>query len=87
MSFVKVLLLFLLDAYIWIVIIRVLLSWVEAPINPILIKWLNKLTDPFLLPLRKIIPMVRIQGMLLDISPLILIIIIELIKYMLISRI
>lgn len=64
----------LLQAYIWVVIIRALISWVNPdPWNPI-VQMLNRLTDPLLEPIRrKMFRMMGYGGMGLDLSPLILI--------------
>src|SRR3989338_2691045 len=64
----------LLQAYIWVVIIRSLISWVNPdPWNPI-VQMLNRLTDPLLEPIRrKMFRMMGYGGMGLDLSPLILI--------------
>ena len=64
----------LLQAYIWVVIIRALISWVNPdPWNPI-VQMLNRLTDPLLEPIRrKMFGMMGAGGMGLDLSPLILI--------------
>lgn len=64
----------LLQAYIWVVIIRSLISWVNPdPWNPI-VQMLNRLTDPLLEPIRrKMFGMMGSGGMGLDLSPLILI--------------
>jgi YggT family protein len=63
----------LLWAYMWIVIIRALLSWVRPdPYNPI-VRFINNLVDPVSYRISRIIP-TRV-GMM-DLSPLILIVII-----------
>ena len=64
----------LLQAYIWVVIIRALISWVNPdPWNPI-VQTLNRLTDPLLEPIRrKLFRMMGYGGLGIDISPLILI--------------
>ena len=64
----------LLQAYIWVVIIRSLISWVNPdPWNPI-VRMLARLTDPLLEPIRrKMFRMMGYGGMGLDLSPLILI--------------
>ena len=64
----------LLQAYIWVVIIRALISWVNPdPWNPI-VQMLTRLTDPLLEPIRrKMFRMMGYGGMGLDLSPLILI--------------
>ena len=64
----------LLQAYIWVVIIRALISWVNPdPWNPI-VQTLNRLTDPLLEPIRrKLFRMMGYGGIGIDVSPLILI--------------
>ena len=62
-----------LQAYIWIIIIRALLSWVNPdPYNPI-VRFLYRVTEPVLRPIRYRLPTWQIG---LDLSPLILILII-----------
>jgi YggT family protein len=69
----------LLDIYSWVVIIRALISWVSPdPYNPI-VQILAKLTEPVLRPLRKLVPPEKMGG--LDLTPLILILLIQLVKY------
>ena len=68
---------FLLNLYVWIVIIRAVLSWVRPdPYNPI-VRFISNLVDPVTYHISKIIP-TRV-GMV-DLSPLILIVIIQLIQ-------
>jgi YggT family protein len=64
----------LLQTYIWVVIIRVALSWVNAdPWNPI-VQTLTRLTDPLLEPIRRKMSRMMGQGGIgIDISPIILI--------------
>jgi len=58
-----------LSAYIWIVIGRAVISWVNAdPYNPI-VRFLVQVTDPLLLRIRRYVP--PMGGM--DLSPMILI--------------
>lgn len=58
-----------LTIYLWVIIIRSLLSWVNPdPYNPI-VKFLYNVTEPVLHPIRKRVP--YIGG--LDLAPLILI--------------
>jgi YggT family protein len=67
----------LLGMYIWVIIIRAVLSWVRPdPYNPI-IRFICNLVDPVTYRLSRIIP-TRV-GMV-DLSPLILIVIIQLIQ-------
>ena len=68
----------LLDIYSWVVIIRSLLSWVNPdPYNPI-VQVLGKLTEPLLRPLRQLVPPYKLG---LDLSPLLLLLLIQLVKY------
>ena len=67
----------LLGIYIWVVIIRAVLSWVRPdPYNPV-VRFICNLVDPVTYRLSRIIP-TRV-GMV-DLSPLILIVIIQLIQ-------
>ena len=62
-----------LNIYMWVVIIRALLSWVNPdPYNPI-VQFLTRITEPVLRPLRKLVPAYRLG---IDLSPLIVILII-----------
>ncbi len=63
----------LLSAYIWIIIIRALLSWVNPdPYNPIVI-FLYRATEPVMRPVRRWLPFRNIG---LDLSPIVVIAII-----------
>lgn len=71
-----------LDIYMWAVIIRALLSWVNPdPYNPI-VRLLQKLTEPVLGPLRRIIPLGSVG---LDLSPMLVILAIIFVKQFLIT--
>jgi len=60
---------FVLSAYIWIVIGRAVISWVNAdPYNPI-VRFLVQATEPLLARIRRVLPIMG--GM--DLSPMILI--------------
>ena len=62
-----------LNGYIWIVIGRALISWVNPdPYNPI-VTFLFRATEPVLAPIRRLIP---IRGLGIDISPIVVIMII-----------
>lgn len=62
----------LLTIYMWVIIIRALISWVNPdPFNPI-VQFLYRVTEPALAPIRHRIP--NIGG--IDISPLVAILII-----------
>jgi YggT family protein len=64
----------------WIVIASAILSFFLPPYHPVR-EALNRIVDPFLNPIRNVVPM---AGMM-DFSPLILIIAVELISRVLIS--
>lgn len=60
---------FVLNAYIWIVIARAVISWVNAdPYNPI-VRFLVQVTEPLLYRIRRFLP---VMGGL-DLSPMVLI--------------
>ena len=64
---VAVLLSYVLTIYIWLIIIRALISWVNPdPFNPI-VQILHRLTDPVLDPVRRRLP--DFGG--LDVSPIV----------------
>ena len=72
---------FLLDIYFWVIIIASLLSWVNPdPYNPI-VRFLYRVTEPALRPIRRLIGN-RLGP--IDISPLIVILIITFIQRFLI---
>jgi YggT family protein len=71
-----------LTIYMWVIVIRALISWVNPdPYNPI-VQILQKMTEPVLRPLRKLVPAYRIG---VDLSPLIAILIIIFLKAALIK--
>ncbi len=66
----------LLDIYVWIIIARAIISWVNpSPFHPV-VRFLYRVTEPVLAPIRRIIP--PIYG--IDISPVIVIFIIFVIQ-------
>lgn len=60
--------------YVWIVIVRAILSWVNVPSLYQLQVILTYLTEPVLRPFRRIIPPYRLGG--IDISPIVVILVI-----------
>jgi YggT family protein len=69
----------LLTVYWFILIARILASWIRPPMSgPWRTIWkiLYDLTDPVLRPLRNLIPPIRMGGMALDLSPIVVFIII-----------
>ncbi len=70
---------YLLWLYLWIVIIRALISWVNPdPWNPI-VRVLHQLTEPVLRPIRRQLPMTGI-----DFSPLVVIVAIYFLQWFLV---
>lgn len=73
----------LIKLYTWIVIARVILSWVSAsPYNPI-VRTVYILTEPPLRALRRFIPFIPIGPSFLDLSPLLLILLLQFLEYFL----
>jgi len=71
-----------LDVYMWVIIIRALISWVNPdPFNPI-VRLLTRLTDPVLRPIRRLIPL---NSMGLDISPMLAILAIFFVRNFLVA--
>ena len=70
---------YLLWAYLWIIIIRALLSWVNPdPWNPI-VRFLYQVTEPVLRPIRQRLPMTGI-----DLSPMVVILAIYFLQWFLV---
>ena len=64
---------YLLNIYMWLIIIRALLSWVNPdPYNPI-VSFLYQVTEPVLYRIRRFLP---IRGLGIDLSPIIVFVII-----------
>jgi len=73
---------FLLTAYMWIIIGRAVISWVNAdPYNPI-VRFLYQATEPLLCRIRKMLPM-SMGG--IDFSPMILILVIMFLQNFLVT--
>jgi YggT family protein len=63
----------LFNIYIWVLIARAIISWVNPdPFNPI-VRFLYRVTEPVLRPVRNLLPL---QGLGLDLSPMIVLLII-----------
>ena len=72
-----------LEFYMWVIIIRALISWVNPdPYNPI-VQFLQKATDPVLRPLRKLVPPWKLG---LDLSPFIAVLIVIFLRYALVQN-
>ncbi len=62
---------FVLGAYMWVIVGRAIISWVNPdPSNPI-VRFLHEVTDPLLYRIRRLIPFSAAGG--IDFSPMILI--------------
>ena len=73
-----------LTIYMWIIIFRALISWVNPdPYNQIVI-FLYRFTEPVLRPIRRILPMRNIG---IDFSPVIVILVIIFLQYFLVETI
>jgi YggT family protein len=58
-----------LTIYMWIIVIRAVLSWINPdPYNPI-IRFIHQVTEPVMAPVRRLIPL---RGMGIDFSPIII---------------
>lgn len=78
------------DILLILIIIRIILSW--FPINPYgnptlmnVIQFLKNLPEPFLAPFRSIIPPLRMGAGYLDLSPIIAIFVLRIIRNLLLS--
>jgi YggT family protein len=74
MNVLRYLLCVLLQIYYLILIIRIVLSWVPSvpePVRP-LARGVRAVTDPLLIPLRGLIPSIRMGAMAIDVSPILL---------------
>jgi len=59
----------ILTVYLWVIILRAVLSWVYVPSLHQAARVLYRLTEPVLRPLRRLVPPSRLGG--LDVSPII----------------
>ena len=70
-----------LEAYFWIIIAGAVLSWVSPdPSNP-LVRFLRRVTEPVLRPIRRRLP----TGMGLDFSPMVVLLAIYFLKWLLVG--
>jgi YggT family protein len=71
-----------LQAYMFIIIARALISWVSPdPFNPI-VRFLYRVTEPVLRPIRRRMPMMQIG---LDLSPMIVLLVIYFLRIFLVE--
>jgi len=71
----------LISIYIWMIIIRAVISWIGPYSRIPGAIYLIRLTDPFVSRIRRILPLPR---MAVDISPIIAILILELLRYIIV---
>lgn len=63
----------------WLIIARILVSWVPIdPRHPV-IRFIESVTEPLLAPLRRLIPPIGGPGMRLDVSPLVAVLLLQLV--------
>lgn len=67
-SALAVILAYLVNILTWLIIIRTLVSWVNPDPYNMIVQILYKITEPMLMPFRKIIPLYNVG---IDISPVI----------------
>ncbi|MEK7701893.1 MAG: YggT family protein [candidate division NC10 bacterium] len=71
-----------LEAYFWVIIARALLSWVNPdPYNPI-VRFLHRITEPVLRPIRYRLPTL---AMGLDLSPVVVLLAIKLAEWVVVD--
>jgi len=71
---------YLFKIYELIILARVFISWVHVDNDNRIVQWIYRLTEPVLAPFRKIFPMERIG---LDFSPLLALVVLEIVQWML----
>ncbi|MDQ5987276.1 MAG: hypothetical protein CSYNP_03013 [Syntrophus sp. SKADARSKE-3] len=71
-----------LTLYLWIIIAQALISWVNPdPYNPI-VRFLYRVTEPVLGPVRRWLPL---RGMGIDLSPMVVILVIYFLQFFLVK--
>jgi len=71
-----------LNIYMWVIIIRALISWVNPDPYNTIVQILTRMTEPALRPIRKLVPPSKVG---LDFSPLIAVLIIMFLQYALVD--
>lgn len=75
---------FLLTAYMWVVIISALITWVNPdPYNPI-VRFLRGITEPVFYKIRRTLPFVMVGGF--DLSPILVILAIQVLKIVVVGN-
>lgn len=73
----------LLYLYTWVIIIRAVVSWSRPDPRQPLVRLLVQVTEPILGPLRVLVPPTKLGG--IDLSPILAIIVIQVVRYLLLS--
>jgi YggT family protein len=86
----KDILYFLAELYVIVLIVRALMSW--FPVHPGsalygVVRLLDRVTEPVLRPIRRILPPIRAGGMAIDLSIIVAILVIEFVVVRLIAAI
>lgn len=72
----------IVEIYLYVLIVRIVLSWFpiseSSPLMPV-VRALGAVTDPVLKPLRKVLPPLNLGGMGIDLSPVVLCVVLEVI--------
>jgi YggT family protein len=79
----------LLQLYIVVIFVRVILSWFPlSPDSPMasVYRFVHTVTEPVLGPIRRVMPGIGVGGMGLDLSPIIVLLLIQLIAIPLVQR-
>jgi YggT family protein len=69
-----------LQIYLFAVIIWIILSWIPVPPDHLVAKLsvgLDRIIYPVILPLRRVVPPLRLGGAMLDLSPIVLLVILQ----------
>lgn len=86
MTFLGILLRYLIGAYMLVVLARVVLDWIPPVDSPLLrwaTLWAHRLTEPLLSPLRRVTPLVPLgRGAALDFAPTILLLLLLILQLM-----
>ena len=73
----------MLYLYTWVIIIRAVVSWSRPDPRQPLVRILVQVTEPILKPLRTVVPPAKLGG--IDLSPILAIIVIQIVRYLLLS--
>ena len=70
------------NIYVFLLFVRIILSWTNPnPWNPI-VQWIHKLTDPFLNFIRRLVPL---QAGMFDFSPVIAFLLLSIIRWVIVG--